>query len=49
MQQLFSREYSKVVLILSIMGAHNLSTQIKGLYKLVSVTKGNLFVIYESL
>ena len=26
------------------MGAHNLGTQIKGLYKLVSVTKGNLFV-----
>ena len=26
------------------MGAHNLSTQINGLYKLASVTKGNLFV-----
>ena len=26
------------------MGAHNLGIQIKGLYKLVPVTKGNLFV-----
>ena len=27
---------------------HNLGTQIKSLYKLVSVAKGNLFVSYEN-
>ena len=27
---------------------HNLGIQIKSLYKLVSVTKGNLFVSYEN-
>ena len=29
------------------MGTHHLGTQIKGLYKLVSVTKEKLFVSYE--
>ena len=33
-------------IILLIMVAHNLGTQIKGLYKLVPVTKGKLFVSY---
>ena len=30
------------------MGVHKGGTQIKALYKLVSVTKGNVFVIHES-
>ena len=29
------------------MGAHNLGSKIKGLRKLVSVTKGKLFLSYE--
>ena len=30
------------------MGAHNLGTKIKDLYKLVSVKKGKLFLSYEN-
>ena len=38
-QRLFK---SNLDIVLLIMGAHNLGSQIKGLHKLVSVTKGNL-------
>ena len=30
------------------MGAHNSGSQIKGLYKLASVTKGKLFISYKN-
>ena len=35
-------------IILLLMGAQNLGTQIKDLYKLVSVEKGNSFLSYEN-
>ena len=41
LQRLFQSNFD---IVLFIMVAHNLGTQIKGLYKLVSVTKGYLFV-----
>ena len=38
--------YSNFNIVLLIMVAHNLSIQIKGLYKFLSVTKGEIFVSY---
>ena len=38
--------YSNFNIVLLIMAAHNLSIQIEGLYKFVSVTKGEIFVSY---
>ena len=42
-QRLFG---TNIGILLLIIVPHNLGTQIKGLYKLVSVTKGKLFVNY---
>ena len=36
--------FSNFNIVLLVMVAHNLGNQIKGLYKLVLVTKGKLFV-----
>ena len=45
-QRLFESNFDVILLIKD---PHNLGTQIKGFYKLVSVTKGKLFVSYEKV
>ena len=44
---IFQRLFKNILdIALLLMVAHNLGTQIKGLYKLVSVAKGKLFLSY---